>query len=715
MILFLEDWKQYPTAIVDLNTSNKSWLYMASLLKTMGIKNHYFHLSLMQPELQGIDPYSKNLSDDIKIKIQLECEYNPWYFFREIYYVSDGNLKRRFEVNRGNLSLLWSFFNGIDYALEMIRQTGKSVTCDGLELYLTHFYYRNTEILLIIQNRSLRKTTVSRIKKHRNLLPNWLNPNVKQDSDNTENITCVLRNNILKTEVGQTQEEVATRVGRGGTFPYIHFEETAFTPNINISMPGAIAAGTAKRENCEENHILYGNVFTTTAGKLDSEEGKYCHSFFTSGTYWNEKFFDCINKKDLKEIITTNAGEPGRCLLYGVFNHRQLSKSDEWLRNRIIQAKATIEQIARDWFNRWTSGQINGAIDANLLEIINKFLIDPIHVNISKEKYIMRWYINEYELEERLNTSHYIIGLDTSELIGKDANGLIITDIRDMSVIGVCRVSESSLLKYGVWLGNFMVKYLNTTLVIEKKSSAQGIIDTIISILINNRIDPFKRIYNKIVDNSNDYKEEFLEIAKPISLRKPNIYDSYKKYFGFITSKSSRLFLYNTVFNDMINSSGHLLKDSMLINELNGLIEKNGRIDHVENGHDDLVIALLLCHWFVKHTKNLQFYGINLKDCLSLVSSDGATLTEEDIEIRKKLTLVTNEINDLKTKLTSSFSIVESARLERLMEFKIKEANDLGDTALSLDKILSEIYSNKASKRSLRESLNRVKSQQIYR
>ena len=45
MILFLEDWAKYPTAIPNVKTTNKSWLRLAGLLKSMGVKNHAFPLA----------------------------------------------------------------------------------------------------------------------------------------------------------------------------------------------------------------------------------------------------------------------------------------------------------------------------------------------------------------------------------------------------------------------------------------------------------------------------------------------------------------------------------------------------------------------------------------------------------------------------------------------------------------------------------------------
>jgi hypothetical protein len=156
MILFANDWNAYPTAIADTQTTNVSWVRLASVLKTMGIKNYDFHLALLQPELQGVDPYSLNLTADQQTKIALEIEYNPWYFFREIARIPDGNTPMMVECNRAILSVIWCFFVNIDYALILVRQCGKSTLCDILEIYLLYFYYRGRTMILLTKDSKLK-------------------------------------------------------------------------------------------------------------------------------------------------------------------------------------------------------------------------------------------------------------------------------------------------------------------------------------------------------------------------------------------------------------------------------------------------------------------------------------------------------------------------------------------------------------------------------
>ena len=75
-ILFQNDWKRYPTAIVDIDTPNKSFLRLALLYRSLGVKNHAFLLALVNPALKGVDPHAPGLTDTQKAMIALECAVN---------------------------------------------------------------------------------------------------------------------------------------------------------------------------------------------------------------------------------------------------------------------------------------------------------------------------------------------------------------------------------------------------------------------------------------------------------------------------------------------------------------------------------------------------------------------------------------------------------------------------------------------------------------
>ena len=59
-------------------TKNKSFLDMHHYLKAIGIKNNEFMLTLIDPDLDGIDPHDPHLNAYYKQKVLRECMCNYW-------------------------------------------------------------------------------------------------------------------------------------------------------------------------------------------------------------------------------------------------------------------------------------------------------------------------------------------------------------------------------------------------------------------------------------------------------------------------------------------------------------------------------------------------------------------------------------------------------------------------------------------------------------
>ncbi|MFO5736461.1 hypothetical protein, partial [Klebsiella pneumoniae] len=49
-------------------------------------------------------------------------------------------------------------------------------------------------------------------------------------------------------------------------------------------------------------------------------------------------------------------------------------------------------------------------------------------------------------------------------------------------------------------------------------------------------VDPFRRIFNRIVNESSERENDFRDIQTPLSARQPSSYDRFKRYFGYATS-----------------------------------------------------------------------------------------------------------------------------------------------------------------------------------
>ncbi|ABY62839.1 terminase large subunit [Pseudomonas phage 201phi2-1] len=619
IVLFESDWERF-RVYADFNTKNETFLKLAHLYRDeLKVKNWKFHLALMQPELSGVDPFADNLDRVTKAKIAYECKYNPWYYFREVARVPiSGPVPSPFLANRGNIALYWSFFNHINFGLLQPRQTGKSVSTDILMVGLMFIWGFKTEINLITKDARLRDANIRRLKGMRDLLPDYIDMIDRNDVDNNEALSCIRLGNRYGTSVARNDVIAADKLGRGLTVPIMQFDEFAYISLIGTSLPVALAAGSAARRIARANRQFFGNIFTTTAGDITTRDGKFAHRFMTGGAVWTEAYLDLKDQATLELII--EKGTSGETpLIYGAFNHRQLGFDDMWLYKTLRESASSGEIADRDFFNIWTVGGEGSPLLDHHKKILKEAMSEPM-ANISDENgYLLRWYIPEHMIADRMARCKVVMGCDPSELLGagNDSTGIVGIDTETHEVLFTGRYNETSVPILASFIANLLIKYENITWVPERKSTGISLIDMVILVLHSKGICPFRRIFNRVVDESNILETEY-EILRttPVSQRTPQFYDRFKRHFGFNTSGGGR-YSRNALFKDSLSNSidvgGRVMNDNQLITELLGLVIKNGRIDHDTDKHDDMVVSMLLAHWTCIRGQNLDYYGINPK------------------------------------------------------------------------------------------------------
>lgn len=621
MILFEEDWYKFPDAVIQENTRNKSFLRYSILLRDAGIKNHKWPLALINPELLNVDPFDPNLTRDQAMMVVQECRSNPWYFFRECIILDNiAGENQYFMASRGNMALYWLFFNHIDIILVQIRQTGKTFGCSWLTRYLMNVGCTNTKINLLTKDDKLRSKTLEEIIHTEDQVPFYLRLRAKDDLANPEEFTIKTLGNKYVGHLPSQSEKTALNVGRGLTSPIFFIDELAFLYNNRIMLAAALPATTAARAKQKIKNEPYGVVMTTTAGKLDDRDGKFAYELIEESAKWSEKFFDTDNEENLEETVRLNS--PGRVsTVYCVFNHRQLGYTDEWLAETIEKARSSGEDMLRDFFNKWTSGTQSHPLSVEVLEKIRASeIIDPPYTQIfSTRAYAVQWNQSEEETKRALNEG-VVLGLDPSQASGGDDMGIVFLHNKTGKVLGVSTINEDNVIMMCQWLVELFELFPKLVLIPENRSTGSTIIDYLLLTLPTKGIDPFKVIYNRIMSEPEEFPDKFKDATRSLHSRDPEIYVRCKKQFGFVTSSSgiySRSELYGTVLQSCAKNIGHLIHSSRLIDQISTLNMKNGRVDHGNGMHDDLVIALLLTYWFITRTRNLHNYGINTRDILS--------------------------------------------------------------------------------------------------
>ncbi len=331
MILLKKDWNRYPTAIPDFETKNKSFLIYAEKLRLMGVENYLFCLSLLNPNLQGVDPFDPNLTKETKALIFTECRFNIWYYLREVHMVAPQASSEGipFGAHRGNIAYVWGCMMHLSVALTLPRQLGKSVVADAVDQWVKDIAGRNTDIVLVTKDDNLRKKNIQRLKKTRLLLPSYIGNINKKDADNSFELTNVMWGNTLTTAIGQPSVEGANKAARGLTSPVFHFDEPPFTKNIKIMLTAALPAYVTAADEAERYGNPYYIGYTTTAGKIDDKDGAYMYKIFHEGMWFDESLFDCVDRDAVfNRVRRQSTGDDD--LIYINFLHYQLGKTDEW-------------------------------------------------------------------------------------------------------------------------------------------------------------------------------------------------------------------------------------------------------------------------------------------------------------------------------------------------------------------------------------------------
>lgn len=707
IILFKSDWKRYPGATVDYQTKNTSFLTTALKFKMMGVDNYAFCLALINPSLAGVDPFDSNLTIEQTVSITIEIRRNPWYYFREIGKApgASGKAPGPINANRANISAWWCFFNHITYILTQPRQTGKSFSIDHLMTLLYAVYCKDTSINLLTKDDKLRVANVDRLKKIYEELPRYLRFKKNTDVWNTDELGIGELGNKYKTHVPNPSEKRAYNIGRGLTTAILHIDEAPFQVNIRVSFGAATAAMGAAIDDARAAGEPYGIIMTTTAGKIDDPDGKFIYEIICSSALWTEKFYDCLNEEDLHDLVRKHSkSNPnkktfgksdvsrGELSIYGCFSHIQLGYTDEWLSEQLERTRQEGLDADRDYFNKWTSGSIKSPLPPNILEIIKASVTDVLHTEIaSVGSYITRWYIDEDQIDSYMAKNPTVVGIDTSSAIGKDEISFVMVDVKTGATICTGAYNETNITQFSLWLVQMAERYPKIVYVIENRSTGQAVIDNLLLFMPEKGIDPFKRVFNWIINDPIKYSDYYDQARSNLHRRDPNLYNKVKGKFGFATSGSgqtARDRLYSHTLKSACKYSAKDIRDHALAEQICALTNINGRIDHPEGGHDDMVIGWLLAHWFLTDAKNLQHYGIDSASILAQSKTEKNDPIERYDEYMQSM--IRSQIDELVDELNMQQDEYVCDYLEAKIK-KLSESIKYNDQVIaSIDAILTK-------------------------
>ncbi|QDB70421.1 putative DNA helicase/terminase [Aeromonas phage CF8] len=596
------------------------------------------------------------------------------------------------------------------FVLDNYVVTHNTVGMQVMAFIMQYLIGRGFRAGLITLAASNRMQFVNAIKKIRSGLPEYLVNMTYKDNDAGNILTYQAfgesEKNTFEVRVPSGGEDGAENVSRGSTFEMLLVDEPAWMKYIENILNGAGPSTLTAQKNAREKGIPYFTAKATTPNSILKEEGKYMYGEMMSSTEWREAFFDSFSESHLVQRVMkaspVSTTHPQICMQ---FNHLQLGFGKDWVKETMDKLRLSWSKAKIDLLMMWTEEGKNKVFDDKTRECLANGKSEAIwNEEIGDTGLFVDWFITESKLNEYISdpTEYFLIGVDTSDAIDRDACTVVIRRLKSGENVAVGRYPLAFLDDVTKVLLNLLLRIENSLLIIERNRAAH-MIDTLLLTLPSYDIDPFKRIFNDIYQDPIKYKAEYKDIQDVhFKFRTKEFYLKHKGRFGFYTNATTRSQMFNFIL-EVVSVTGAGIRYGRLIDELIGLeTDSEGRIDHTRKGHDDLVIAWLLSYWFIKLGYNKSMYGIpqghTLTDVRTLVEDPDKPHYSKDqlelfIRVKERIGELTKELEETDSDMVGSRIEME---IRKLSEFIPKELRK----TVTVDEIIGNAHLERSKRRS---------------
>lgn len=587
--------------IYDVNTPNISFIQTAVDLKKLGIKNNMFFLKLYDPSLQGVDPFSPFISDDLILRIVNECIVNPWYFLRECVRIPDqGNTAGiSYQLNRANLASAWCLLHGIDNYLVIPRQIGKTQSTLAIIDWAFLFGTTNSEMMFLNMLAERAIENLGRLKDQRDLLPKYLQFKLAFDdegneikaTDNVKTLKNAANGNSIVTKPSARSIEAAERIGRGSTQVIQYYDEFEFTNCIKTIVEAAGPAFATASENARRNGALYGRVFTSTPGDLDSSAGQEALSIIEETCKWTEKFYD-MNIEDVKDYVATNSGNN---IVYIEYQYQQLGKDEAWFNKVCSLLNNNKLKIQREIFLKRIHGSSQSPYELEDLQAI-----EDLRGTIREEIFINKIFkLDVYE--PLVKNQIYFVGVDVASGYGADNSAVTVFNPYTLKTVAEFKSSNIGVKNLIQFLYILIRRHLpSSILAIERNHNGEAVLDHLRDTDIRGNI-----YYDNTKDPTSDLDEKvddagFLKVEA-----------AKRKLYGIWTGPKSRELMFG-LLDTFIKEHKESFVGNNIISDIMKLVRtKTGKIEAQVGFHDDSIMSFLMCLYLYYYGNNLSRYGFS--------------------------------------------------------------------------------------------------------
>lgn len=595
-----------------ISTSNLTFIQTARDLKSLGINNNAFFLALYNPDLADVDPFSPNLTKEQVQAIINECIINPWYFIRECVRIPEQGggtgpgAGSKFRLHRGNLAACWCFFRNIDLYLVIPRQCFK--THSMLACLNWAYIFGTSNSVFNFSNKSQKDSddNLRKMKEQKDVLPIYMqhrygieideSGDFKQVKglDNVRTMTNPVNGNRIDSKPSAATEEKADGIGRGNSAPIQFYDEVEFTKYIGTIIMAAGPAYVRAAENAKKNGAMYGRIFITTPGNIDSQPVKDSMSTREQAAVFTERLYD-MTEDDIAAFMKANSRNG---IIYIEFNYKQIGMDEEWYQKVCAVSNWDKIKIKREVLLQRIRGTSESPFDPDDLDTINGFRKEPI------DEIMVNKIFTLYVYEKLDKTIPYIMGVDCATGVNNDNTVLMIIDPYTLHPVACMKTPLADAVETAQNIIHVVNRYIPKALVAIESNHLGSAIIAILkrsSIAANLYYDIDKAMVPDVETRLDKHG---------MVMNDPN----NRRFYGVATTATTRPMMMQILLRHVAERKSDFICRE-LIDDLNNLIQKaSGKIEAAQGEHDDVVMAYLIALFVYYHGSKLSRYGITKYD-----------------------------------------------------------------------------------------------------
>ena len=635
------------------NTKNKSFIDLHKDLKTLGVKNNKFFLALYDKTLENVDPFAPVVPLELQARIAREVIRNPWYYLREIARIPmDGKPivpggGSPFIIDRNSAATWYLFLNGIDTYASKPRQCGKTQDAIAKINYAYNFGSLAATITLANKDLTLNKMNLARLKAQRDMLPAYLQAKnifdiatlkiLKETSNVTSMRNPVTNNNIILLPTANSEAK-ADGLGRGYTSSIQLWDEFDWTPyNTKIIDCSVFAFNTASA-NAKTNKSLYGRLFTSTPGNIDSRDGQSAEEFINGNQEtgargmlkWNDTMFDMDIRK-LYNVVHSPKSYNG--IVFVEHTWQQLKKTYDWYEKACEGVRYNPEVIAREINLKRLRGTSKSPFKrTDIMYLISNMLTAKETVDYSDN--LSPIYIYD-KIERR---TPYILVVDPAEGLSGDNMAMSLINPYTEKAVAEFETPYITQPKMAKMIVKFMDNYCPKSVIVVENNKGRELLHL---------LQESKYAANIWYDID--------KLGNKESIDKHEVDTSAEKALGFNTNTKTRPILLG-ILENMVSEEPDKLNAKLLVDSICAL-ERNrsGKIEAAQGKHDDMVMAYLIGICVRRLSSNMEDYGIIPGNI------DPLEKAKQPLTVQEKLNKLKELIETLPEAIRNQFNMVDKA------------------------------------------------------